>query len=253
MSSLATAGVVFGCALTAALAAMRVARRLPEHHLASDSRELVKLGLGVIATLTALVLGLLVASAKGTYDAQDAAVKQLAADFGQLDRYLALYGPEAKESRELLRQIVAATSERLWPGDGRRSGDLTPGTSREAGDLFYTQLAELQPKTELQRAVKGRSLDLAAGLAQTRYRMYTQRDGSVPAPFLVVLALWLVALFAGYGLLAPRNPTAVAVLVVCALSVSAALFLILELGRPFDGVIRVSGGPLQEALPPVGN
>src|SRR5262249_49715890 len=157
----------------------------------------VKLGLGVIATLTALVLGLLVASAKGTYDAQDGAVRQLAADFSLLDRYLALYGPETRESRELLRQIVAATRERLWPADGRRSGDLTPGTAREAGDLFYTQLAELQPKAEVQRAVKGRALDLAAGLAQTRYRMYTQRAGSVPSPFLVVLVLWLAALFAG--------------------------------------------------------
>jgi hypothetical protein len=253
MSSLATAGLVFGCALAAALVAMRVARRLPEHHLSSESRDVVKLGLGVIATLTALVLGLLVASAKGTYDAQDGAVRQLATDFSLLDRYLAHYGPETKDLRELLRQIVAATIEQLWPEAGRRRGDLTPGTTREAADLFYTKLAELQPSTDAQRAVKARALDLASQLAHTRYRMSTQGDGSVPTPFIVVLGLWLVTLFAGYGLLAPRNTTVVAVLVVCALSVSAALFLVLELGRPFDGVIRVSSAPLQQALPQAGN
>jgi hypothetical protein len=253
MSSLATAGLVFGCALAAALAAMRVARRLPGDHLSTESRDVVKLGLGVIATLTALVLGLLVASAKGTFDAQDAAVRQMATDFSLLDRYLTHYGPETRELRELLRQIVSATLERLWPEAGSRHVDLTPGTIREAGDLFYDKLAELQPKTDAQRAVKARALDLAAELAQTRYRMYAQGDGSVPSPFLVVLGLWLVTLFAGYGLLAPRNATVVAVLVVCALSVAAALFLVLELGRPFDGVLRVSGAPLQQALPPLGN
>src|SRR5262245_12023840 len=217
MSSLAAAGLVFGCALAAALVAMRVARRLPESHLSSESRDVVKLGLGVIATLTALVLGLLVASAKGTFDAQDGAVRQMATDYGLLDRYLALFGPEATELRDLLRQIVARTVERLWPEAGRRHGDLTPGAAREAGDLFYTRLAELQPKTDAQRAVKARALDLAAELAQTRYRMSTQGDGSVPSPFLVVLGLWLVTLFAGYGLLAPRNTTVVVVLVGCAL------------------------------------
>jgi hypothetical protein len=252
MGSLATAGLVFGCALGAAVVAMLVARRLPEHHLSGESKDVVKVGLGVIATLTALVLGLLVASAKGTYDAQDSAVKQLATQFSLLDRFLAHYGPEAKEARELLRQVAALTIERLWPEGSPRTGDLTPGAAREVGDILYNKLAELQPKTNAQRALKDRSMGLAAELAQTRYRINAQRESSVPFPFLVVLVLWLVTLFAGYGLLAPRNPTVVAVLTVCALANSAALFLVLELGRPFDGVIQVSSAPLQEALSQVG-
>jgi len=251
MSSLLTAGLVFACALGAALIAMLVARRLPGHHLGGESKDVVKLGMGVIATLTALVLGLLVASAKGTYDAQDGAVKQMATDFSLIDRFLAVYGPETKEARKLLRQVVDRMVERLWPEAGARSVDLTPGEARDAGDAFFRALAELQPKTDAQRALKGRSVDLSADVARTRYRMYNQKDGSLPLPFLVVLALWLVVLFAGYGLLAPRNPTVIAVLVVSALSISAALFLILELGRPFDGVIRVSSAPLQQALAPL--
>src|SRR5262245_29614037 len=119
---------------------MLVARRLPEHHLSGESRDVVKLGLGVIATLTALVLGLLVASAKGTYDAQDAAVKQLATNVNLIDRFLAHYGPETKEARGLLRQVVARIIDGLWPESNPRSGDLTPGVAREVGDLFYSKL-----------------------------------------------------------------------------------------------------------------
>jgi hypothetical protein len=127
------------------------------------------------------------------------------------------------------------------------------GGAREPADAFYSKLAELQPKTDVQRAVKGRSMDLSAEMAKIRYGTYAQRDNSVPLPFLVVLGLWLVALFTGYGLLAPPNPTVFAVLLVCALSISAALFLVLELGRPFGGVIQVPSAPLQEALSQFGN
>ncbi|MBI3866387.1 MAG: DUF4239 domain-containing protein [Planctomycetia bacterium] len=252
MNSLATAAVVFGCAFAAALAAMRVARRLPEHHLSSESRDVVKLGLGIIATLTALVLGLLVASAKATYDSQDGAVKQLATNVSLLDRFLAHYGPETNELRELLRQIVTITVERIWPDSNARTGDLSLGATRDTADLFYSKVAELQPRTEAQRAVKARAMDLTSEMAQTRFRMYSQKESSVPIPFLVVLVFWLMTLFAGYGLLAPRNPTVVAVLLVCALSMSAAVFLVLELGRPFAGIIHVSSAPIQEALSQIG-
>jgi hypothetical protein len=252
MSSLATAGLVFACALGAALAAMLVARRLPAHHLSGESMEVVKLGLGVIATLTALVLGLLVASAKSTYDAQNASVKQLAANVSLLDRALTAYGPDAKELRQLLRDLVAQILERVWPEANPRAGDLTVGETREAGDVFFAKLTLLEPKTDAQRALKGRSVDLAVDLAKTRYQMQSQKDNPVPVPFLVVLILWMAVLYTGYGLLAPPNPTVIIVLVICALSIAAALFLVLELGRPFAGVIQVSSAPLQEALSQLG-
>jgi hypothetical protein len=252
MNSLATAGLVFGCALAAALAAMLVSRRLPAHHLSSESKDVVKLGLGVIATLTALVLGLLVASAKGTYDTQNGAVKQLAANVSLLDRYLTAYGPEAKELRAVLRDLVAQILERVWPESNPRAGDLTVGETREAGDVFFGKLTLLEPKTDAQRTLKGRSIDLAVDLAKTRYQMQAQRDNPVPVAFLVVLILWLTVLYTGYGLLAPPNPTVITVLVICALSMAAALFLVLELGRPFGGVIQVPSAPLQQALSQIG-
>jgi uncharacterized membrane protein len=252
MNSLATADLVFSSAFAAAALAMHLARRLPAAHLGNESKEVVKLGLGLIATLTALVLGLLVASAKATFDSQDASVKDLATTISLLDRFLKHYGPETKELRDGLRQIVAATRERLWPDERHHTADLSIGAEREVADQFFGQLMDLQPKTDAQIVIKARSIDLATEMAQTRYRMYAHQQNSVPTQFLVVLVFWIIVLFAGFGLLAPRNVTVIAVLMVCAISISAAVYLVLELGRPFGGVIQVPNTSIQQALSQIG-
>lgn len=252
MSPLAVSWVVFACIAGAGLFAMAVARALPEHHLKPDSKEAIKYGLTLIATLAALVLGLLIAAAKGTYDTQTSAVRQMSADILLLDRALALYGPETKESRGLLRHAAAAILDRLWPGDGDRPADLTPGEARADFEAFYDKVAGLTPQNDAQRSLKARALDIAAGIAQTRLRLFAQKDSSVPVPFLVVLVFWLMVLLGGAGLLAPRNVTVVGVLLLCALSVSCAIFLILELDRPFGGIMRVPSAPLREALARLG-
>jgi hypothetical protein len=252
MNSLAIAGLVFACLLVAALLAMRVGRALPESHLSSESRDVVKLGLAVVATLTALVLGLLIASAKGTYDSQSGAVKQLSATIMLLDRLLARYGPETKEAREHLQRYVTSTLDSLWPEDISQKATVT--TDAEAGDLgaVYDKVGALAPKTDAQRIIKGRALDLTTEVAHLRLRLAAQKDSSIPWPFLVVLVSWLVVLFSGYSLMAPRNATVIGVLMVCALSISAALCLILELDKPFDGVVRVPSAPFREALTRIG-
>jgi hypothetical protein len=232
---------------------MLVARFLPDHHAHPESRESVKQGLALITTLSALVLALLVAGAKGTYDAQQSAVRQLAGDVLLLDRLLALYGPETKESRELLLHAAAATVGRLWPGDNSRPADLTPGEARADFEAFYLNVAGLAPQNDAQRSLKARALDVTTSLAQTRFRLFAQKDSSIPIPFLVVLVFWLMILFAGWGLFAARNATVVTMFIVCALSVSCALFLILELDRPFEGLLRVSSSPLHDAASQLGN
>lgn len=248
MSSITISCIVLGCVFGGAMLAMLGKRVLPEHHLSPESKDVVKLGMGLIATLSALVLGLLVAAAKGTYDTQGGAVKQMAAQVLLLDRVLALYGPETKEARALLRRGVTATRDSLWPGGGARPANLAPGEARAEMEAFYDHLGALSPKTDVQRALRGRAMDITTDLVQTRFRMFAQKDSSIPVPFLVVLVSWLVILFTGYGLLAPRNATVVAVLLVCALSVSGAVFLILELDRPFDGIVQVSEAPLQDVF-----
>ena len=252
MSSLTTACIVFGCVFGSALLATFVRQALPDQHLNTDSRDVVKLGMGLVATLAALVLGLLVAAAKGTFDAQTTAIRQMSVQVMLLGRGLAHYGPETKEVRELLRKGMTATRDNLWPRDRAEKTTLAPGIARVEMEGLFDKVAALEPKTEVQRVIRGRAMDVTVDIGQTRFRLFAQKDSSIPLPFFVVLVFWLTILFAGYGLLAPRNLTVIAALLVCALSISGAVFLILELDKPFDGIVHVSSAPLDEVLARLG-
>jgi Protein of unknown function (DUF4239) len=249
VSSLALSAIVFACVLGGAVAAMIFRRRLPDHHLNAESRDVVKLSMGLVATLTALVLGLLIATAKGTYDTQSGVTREMSANYVLLDRVLGRYGQETKEIRDLLKVVAIATLDRIWPPDATQSADLAPiGAAKAAGEALYDKVAELAPRTEAQRELRARALGIMADIAQARLRLFARRDSEIPAPFLVVLAFWLIILFTGFGLLAPGNPTVVAMLILCALSVSAAIFLILELATPFAGIMRISSASLRDAI-----
>src|SRR5262245_26971704 len=245
MSSLMIASVMFACVLASAVVAILIARRLPGHHLGSESRDTIKLGLGVIATLTALVLGLLVAAAKGTYDTQSSTAKEFAAQLAVLDRVLARYGSETQEVRAQLRPFTQAVLDQIWPQDGAGPHELSGGESRAIGETLFDTVAALEPKTDSQRLLKSRALDILVGLGRFRQRLVVNSEGSIPMPLLLVLGIWQAVLFAGFGMLAPRNATTLCVLVVCMLSVSGSLFLVLELDHPFEGTIRVSDAPLR--------
>ena len=248
MSPILTSCIVFACIFGAALVAMFVKQMLPEHHLSPDSKDTVKLGMGLVATLAALVLGLLIATAKGGYDAQSSAVTDISTNVLLLDRELALYGSETKEARDLLRSAVESTVNHIWPEGGTQPGNLTPGAARAAGEAMYEKIANLSPKTDAQQALKARALDIVNELTKQRLALFARSDSSLPTPLLVVLVFWLTILFAGYGLLAPRNTTVLAVLLVCTLSVAGAILLMLEFTMPFAGIMRISSAPLRDAL-----
>lgn len=252
MSPLVIAGIMFACILCGTVVGMAVARALPGHHLSGDSRDAVKQGLAMIATLTALVLGLLVATTKSSYDSQSAAVKELAANVVVVDRALGKYGPKAKEARELLHRFVSTTLEKMWPDGGGAPADVAPAEARVAGEALFDKVVALDPKTDAERLLKSRVLEILISLAQTRQRLLAQKESSIPLPFLFVLGFWLTILFASYGLLSPPNATVLVVLVVCMLSVAGAVFLVLELDRPFDGIMRISSAPLRAALSRLG-
>jgi len=249
VSSQAIAGIVFACVFGSSVVAMIVRRFLPDHHLDAESRDVVKLGMGLIATLAALVLGLLIATAKGTYDSQSGLVNEVSANYLLLDRVLARYGPETKETRALLKINVTATLDRIWPPDGAQSANLAPGgESRTTGETLFDKVGEFKPNTEAQRELRARAIAIMADIAQARLRLFARQGSAIPVPFLVVLVFWLSILFAGYGLLAPGNTTVVTVLIVCTLSVAGAIFLVLELSTPFAGMMRVSSAPMQQVL-----
>jgi hypothetical protein len=246
VSAIAIGLIVFALVFGSALLAMYVQRALPEQHLSADSKDVVKLGIALIATMSALVLGLLVASAKSAFDTRSNQLVQVSADIILLDRALARYGPETKEARAWLQRSVATTVERFWPTEGTKRIAIDPNKSPV--EAFYDKVEALSPQNDAQRAMQSQALTLAADVGRTRLLLFENLGSSIPVPFLVVLVFWLCIIFASFGLFAPRNATVIAVLCVCALSVAGAIFLILELDRSFEGLLQVSGAPLRTAL-----
>ena len=239
--------IVFTCTIGGALLGMWLRNTLPSHHLDPESSDTIKLGVGLIATMTALVLGLVTASAKSSYDAVDTAIKQTSIDILVLDRALVRYGPETAEIRVNLQRIVGGKIDTIWPKDTSKPANLDPmrsGAEAEAEGLTDA-IRALKPTSELQRSLQSRALDRAEELLRARWLVIAATETSVPFPFLVILLFWLTLTFTSFGLFAPKNGTVITVLVVCALSVGSAVFLVLELDSPFDGVLRVSADPLR--------
>jgi hypothetical protein len=122
MNALAIGGIVFGCVFGGAMFGMFLRAVLPEHHLSTESKDVIKLAIAMIATLAALVIGLLIASAKSSFDGKATEITRLATDAILLDRTLAEYGPETREIRDASRQLIAARLREIWPDEGTRCG-----------------------------------------------------------------------------------------------------------------------------------
>jgi hypothetical protein len=208
--------------------------------------------MGLIATMAALVLGLLTGSAKSSFDAQNSEVKHNAADIILLDRVLAHYGPETKDARALLRRTVAARLAETWPEEfAPPTGEEGSGTTATTEEI-QDQIRAFTPRDNAQRWLQSRALQISGDVMQTRWLLFEQASNSVQTPLLVVLLFWLTALFASFGLFAPRNGTVIVVLAVATRSVAGAIFLILEMNQPFRGLIKVSSTPLRETLAQLG-
>jgi hypothetical protein len=246
---MAISWIVFACVFGGALLGMCLRAALPDHHLSTDSKDFVKLAVGLVGTMAALVLGLLIASAKSSYDTQGSEHTQMSAKVILLDRTMAHYGPETKEARDLLRRSVVHAIDRMWPKDGSGPAQLEPTAESES---VYDKIQTLSPRNEAQRSLQAQALRISADLQQTRWLLVEQQGGSIPMPFLVLLVFWLTIIFVGFGLIAPPHATVIAILFVCALSVSGAIFLILELDQPFEGLLQISSNHLRKALAHLG-
>jgi hypothetical protein len=242
--------VVFGCVFGGAFLATIFRKVLPEHHLSSETKDTVKLAMGLVATMTALVLGLLVASAKGAYDAQKSSVITSAAKLVVLDLAMARYGPEAAPARGALRQAAEDMTARLWPDQHRAEADLDPNTL--AGGKIFDAVEGLAPQNDLQRDLKSELRSGTLEMGQMRWPLFAESGSAISIPLLLVVVCWLAVLFFSFGLFAPPNHTALVALFIAAVAVSGAIFLILELDQPFDGLIRISGRPMDMALSHMG-
>jgi len=221
--------------------------RLPKHHLSDESKAMVMVGIGFIATLAALVLGLLLASAKSAFDTKSEEIEQAAARIILLDRNLRQYGSAANPARDLLRGLVSSKVDLIR--DTGRTLVTVPGASKALGiEEIQEAIRALSPSSDAQWSIQTRSLKLAADLAQTRWLLVGQAGSAIATPFLIVLVLWLAVILGCLSLVAPRNGTVIAVSFLCALSFASAIFLLLEMDRPFEGLLRISDAPLRSAV-----
>ena len=226
---------------------------LPERHLDAASKDTIKLGAGLLATLAALVLGLLVSSAKSSFDAMNTGIAQAGAKVLLADHVLADYGPETKDVREQLRNIVASSIDRVWPEEkGKRGGLRAMESLGDPAQLYKARLRGLSPTNDFQKSRLAQALQISDDILQTRLLLMEGEQSNLPTTFVVILVFWLTGLFVSFGLFAPSNGVVMTVLLICALSVSSAIFLILEMNRPLDGFIKASNAPLRKAVELIG-
>jgi hypothetical protein len=242
--------LVLACTFGASLLGIAVRRRIPAHRIEGDSRDVVKLILGLIASLTALVLGLLISSCYSTYQTQQAQVQQLGVQLFEIDRTLALFGPETQESRNQLRQMLQGIVSRVWSTDG----PVTDASEilQQEGETLFRSVAALTPSTELQRGAKSRVLQLLISVGEVRHLMIAKSQEELSRPILWALVSWVTMLFVGFGLLARANAMVMAALLAGSSAVAGAVLLVVEMSQPYRGWLQLSNTPLLAALAHMG-
>lgn len=251
MNGFATAAITLGALFGAANVGLFLRKWLADSHLNSDSKDSVRVAMAMVASMTALLLALLIASAKNSYDTERNEITEVAAKIIYLDRLLASYGPETDPVRHMLHESTAETIVRIWPEHASMKFDLAPGQSWSSG--LARSVYKLVPADEPQRILKGQMLPLVDEIGRLRWLLFEQEDSSIATPMLVVVITWLAIIFLSIGLFAPANHTVVASLFLAALSVSGGIFLILELDMSYDGIIRISSHPMLTALNMIGS
>jgi hypothetical protein len=219
---------------------------LPDDHLSAETETAVKLTMGLLATMAALVIGLLVASAQGSFTTRNNELKQFSVDLILLDRQLAQYGLETAKTHAALRSYARFVIDTTWPDETREPVHDPNGWALL--EQVQDDVRHLGPDDDAHRWLQARALAASDDVARMRWLLDVELDHAISVPFLVMLIFWLTAIFASFGLFAPRNAIAAAALLLCAFSVAGALFLIVEMDGPFAGWVRISSAPLREAL-----
>jgi hypothetical protein len=227
-----------------ALLGLELARRLPAAHLSGDGRTAVSVAMAVVGTLTALVIGLMISTASSAFSARVNAVETLAMDIVKLDRVLQRYGRDTDGTRDLVSRYAAMKADELT----RWGEDATPSAATLALlESIDDHVAQLQPADDRGRRLKEQAIELLEAISEARWLLAERADITVPAPFLILVILWLSLLFASFGLFAPRNGTVVAFHILGAAAISGGILMILELGTPTRGLVRVPIAPFVAA------
>lgn len=252
MNELTIGAIVFAAVFGAAIVGGLAQGFLPHSHRSAETKDAVKLAMALVATMTALVLSLLIADAQSNFATERTEITQMAAKISFLDRTLENFGPDASEERALIRHIVERMITKLWPGPGGRQASDEPTGFR--GLELYNAIEHLAPHNEQQQLLKATALSSALDLGQTRWLLFEQsRISSISPALLIIVVSWLIILFLSFALFSPRNATVLISLMIAALSVSGGILLILELDRPFGGFVQISDAPMREVYTQLGH
>ncbi|MET3590846.1 hypothetical protein ABID26_000225 [Mesorhizobium shonense] len=237
---------IFACLTGAAIVSLMVYEHFPTHHRQDDTSAVVRLAANLFVVLSSLVLGLMINSAKNTFEAINSNVHTFATDIILLDRTLRQYGPEADGARQSLtayvqRVVDTSTADSDTTVVPNRLSELL---LNQVGDI----LAGLTPADARQTAAQQAATQQLQKLIEQRWILAEQSEGAIPAPLIALLVAWLTLIFASFGFRAPRNATIVGTFVISGALAAAAVYLIIDMDAPFSGPIQVSPAPLQRAL-----
>ncbi len=245
MESILVSSSVFVVVFSGALVGMRFRRVLPQDQLGPEVKDVIRLATGLLVTMTALVLGMLVSTANSSYQDRKNELAEMGSNFVQVDSLLASYGPDTDAIRMELRGLAESGLERVWPSHAPQAS-MRPG---ENGQFFYDHVQSLVPRNDTQVAVKAAAISAAVNLRHTYWLMFLGTEqSSLSFPLLLVVVSWLTFIFISFGLFAPGNRAVFVTLVACALAVSAAVFIIMAMYTPFSGIMQISSTPIRDAL-----
>lgn len=251
MSVAGISAVAFASMFGAAILGMILRARLPDRYLSAESKEVIRLGTALIATMAAVLLGLLISSTRSSYEEKRGQVIRMTADLIELDILMESYGPEAQPARQVMRDAVPPLIDSIWRGSAARSRPDANAVPDAGTEAILAAIEQLAPQNDRQRARRERALTLGLELAQIQFILFAQPENAISTPFTMVLVLWLTFIFASFSISSPPNALIVAVLLVSALCAASAIFLILDLDRPFGGLLQIPSAPLHDAVPPL--
>ncbi len=248
MSSLLITAIVLVCVFGGALFGQWLGARLPERHRSAELHDAVKLATGMLSVLSALVLGLLIASVKSSFDTTDSEIRHFAATLILLNETLAEYGAETAPARGLLRRYVERALADNWPED--RSTPVQMEDAELGGLLGNVRLAVLAlPGGEPRRdGLRADAAAMAETALQTRWLLIERAGTSIQPLFMVILIVWITLIFVSFGYNAPRNATVATSFLLCAAALAGCIFLIVEMDGAFEGMITISSAPMRSAL-----
>jgi hypothetical protein len=245
--------VVAGCTFVGSMLGMLAGAVLPKHHLSTESKDVVKVVMAMTATISALVVSLMISTAKTSFDDKDSELRQQAAYTILLDRLMAQYGPETREARIQLRGMTEQKLRAVWGeevgGDSTTDLDLRVLRNENFGiETLQERLLGLSPKDDRQRALKEKALDVSYKIAEGQWVLLEQIESRLQWVFIALVTFWLTIVFMSFGVFAPRNMSVISALFVGSLSVGAAIYIIAELDSPYGGYITISSAPVRTAI-----